>query len=189
MVVCGFLTYQEWNQDSVRSQAKEEGALIARLPVQVQMDGQVVDAQLSDLRVGRQMKSRRPVLCLGDLKFCQECIKASKELSEAMTRCDFLLVPVLCSPSAEDTSALAAAVQDLQFAALPGKDPKGDWAQLCEIQLAQVRSQGLDEAVGQTIIIKKNGRVGTRCLGVPDWKSLTAEVDARVKLGLDTRNI
>ena len=51
---------EEWNQDSVRSQAKEdckhrrlmhagslasirpkEGALIARLPVQVQMDGQV----------------------------------------------------------------------------------------------------------------------------------------------------
>lgn len=189
MVFCGFLTYQEWNQDSVRSQAKEEGALIARLPVQVPTDGEVVDVQLSDLRVGRRMKSRRPVLCLGNLKFCQDCIDASMAVQEAMIRTDFLLVPVLCNPSEDDAPALAAAVKDLSFVALPGKDPKGDWALLSEIQLAQVRSQGLDEDVGQAIIIKKNGRVGTRFLGVPDWKSLTAEVDARVKLGLDTRNV
>ncbi|CAE7718876.1 unnamed protein product [Symbiodinium sp. CCMP2456] len=189
MVFCGFLTYQEWNQDSVRSQAKEEGALIARLPVQVPIDGEVVDVQLSDLRVGRRMKSRRPVLCLGNLKFCQDCIDASMAVQEAMIRTDFLLVPMLCNPSEDDVPALAAAVKDLSFVALPGKDPKGDWALLSEIQLAQVRSQGLDEDVGQAIIIKKNGRVGTRFLGVPDWKSLTAEVDARVKLGLDTRNV
>ncbi|CAE7835707.1 unnamed protein product [Symbiodinium sp. CCMP2592] len=180
---------KEWNQDSVRSQAKEEGALIARLPVQVPTDGEVVDVQLSDLRVGRRMNSRRPVLCLGNLKFCQDCIDASMEVQEAMVRTDFLLVPVLCNPSDDDVPALAAAVKDLSFVALPGKDPKGDWALLSEIQLAQVRSQGLDEDVGQAIIIKKNGRVGTRFLGVPDWKSLTAEVDARVKLGLDTRNV
>ncbi|CAE7605244.1 eef1aknmt [Symbiodinium natans] len=191
MVFCGFLTYQEWNQDSVRSQAKEEGALIARLPIQVPMDGEakVVEARLSDLRVGRQMKSRRPVLCLGNLQFCRDCISAAMEVQEAMTRCDFLLVPVLYNSSAEDASSLAEAAKDLRFVALPGKDPDGDWAQLSEIQLAQVRSQGLDEAIGQAIIIKKNGRVGTRFLGVPEWKSLTAEVDARVKLGLDTRNV
>jgi len=116
-------------------------------------------------------------------------VDATLEVQEAMKRTDFLLVPVLANPSAEDRSALAEAVKDLSFVALPGEDPKGDWAQLSEIQLAQVRSQGLNEDVGQAIIIKKNGRVGMRSLGVPDWKSLTREVDARTQLGLDTRNV
>ena len=33
---------QEWNNEAVRSQAKEEGALIARLPVSVRVDGKAL---------------------------------------------------------------------------------------------------------------------------------------------------
>lgn len=181
----GFLTYQEWNKDSVRQQAKEEGALIARLPVRASFEGKDVDVKLSDLRSGRQLPPWRPVICLGDQGFCLDCINTSKKVAEAMVRCDFLLIPVL--NTADDKSVLAEAASGLSFVALPQESE--DWELLQEIQLAQVRSQGLDEATGQAIVVKKNGRVGTRFLGVPDWNSLTQEVDARVKIGLDTSNI
>ena len=42
---------------------------------------------------------------------------------------------------------------------------------------------------GLTIILKKNGRVGTRRLGMPDWSGLVADVDARAQAGLDVTNI
>eukprot|EP00435_Cladocopium_sp_Y103_P027781 s2356_g6.t2 len=185
MIFLGFLTYQEWNGESVRSQAKEEGALIARLPVQVNLNGKDVDVKLSDLRNGRQLLPRRPVICIGNEQFCLDCIDASQKVSEAMARCDFLLIPVLSTTNGR--TAVSEAAQGKSFVALP-KDSE-DWQLLQEIQLAQVRSQGLDEATGQAIIVKKNGRVGTRFLGVPDWNSLTQEVDARVQIGLDTDNI
>lgn len=185
MIFFGFLTYQEWNSETVRSQAKEEGALIARLPIQVSLKGKDVDVKLSDLRSGRQLLPRRPVICIGNEQFCLDCIDASQQVGEAMARCDFLLIPVLSTSNGR--TAVADAAKGLSFVALPQES--ADWELLQEIQLAQVRSQGLDEATGQAIIVKKNGRVGTRFLGVPDWKSLTSEVDARVQIGLDTDNI
>lgn len=185
MIFLGFLTYQEWNGESVRSQAKEEGALIARLPVQVNLNGKDVDVKLSDLRNGRQLLPRRPVICIGNEQFCLDCIDASQKVGEAMARCDFLLIPVLSTTNGR--TAISEAAKGKSFVALP-KDSE-DWQLLQEIQLAQVKSQGLDEATGQAIIVKKNGRVGTRFLGVPDWNSLTQEVDARVQIGLDTDNI
>eukprot|EP00434_Breviolum_minutum_P014113 symbB.v1.2.012444.t1/scaffold860.1/size157271/13 len=178
MIFFGFLTYQEWNSET-------EGALIARLPVQVSLNGKDVDVKLSDLRSGRQLLPRRPVICIGNEQFCLDCIDASQEVGEAMARCDFLLIPVLSTSNGR--TSVADAAKGLSFVALPQES--ADWELLQEIQLAQVRSQGLDEATGQAIIVKKNGRVGTRFLGVPDWKSLTSEVDARVQIGLDTDNI
>jgi len=42
---------------------------------------------------------------------------------------------------------------------------------------------------GITIIIKKNGKVGSRRLGVPLWEVLTGDVEQRKELGLDVSNI
>ena len=44
-------------------------------------------------------------------------------------------------------------------------------------------------ARGFTLILKKNGRVGTRRLGLPEWSSLVADVSNRAAAGLDTSNI
>jgi hypothetical protein len=43
--------------------------------------------------------------------------------------------------------------------------------------------------LGVTIIIKKNGKVGTRRFGVPLWESLVDDVAMRSEIGLDIRNI
>lgn len=42
---------------------------------------------------------------------------------------------------------------------------------------------------GITIVIKKNGKVGTRRFGVPIWEALVGDVESRADMGLDVRNI
>ena len=42
---------------------------------------------------------------------------------------------------------------------------------------------------GLTLILKKNGRVGTRRLGTPDWQGLVLDVVGRASGGLDVTNI
>ena len=42
---------------------------------------------------------------------------------------------------------------------------------------------------GLTIVLKKNGRVGTRRLGMPAWDGLLADVAMRKRSGLDVTNI
>lgn len=44
-------------------------------------------------------------------------------------------------------------------------------------------------ARGLTIVLKKNGRVGTRRLGMPDWQGLLADVEGRRRAGMDVVNI
>ena len=42
---------------------------------------------------------------------------------------------------------------------------------------------------GLTLVLKMNGRVGTRRLGTPDYGGLIADVDARGAAGFDITNI
>jgi hypothetical protein len=50
-------------------------------------------------------------------------------------------------------------------------------------QDSSARSRGL------TIVLKKNGRVGTRRLGTPNWANLVADVRQREQAGFDVANI
>ena len=61
---------------------------------------------------------------------------------------------------------------------------------MLEVELDTALSQ--DESApsrGLTLVLKKNGRVGTRRLGCPDWGAMLADVSARRSAGLDTSNI
>ena len=52
-------------------------------------------------------------------------------------------------------------------------------------ELATAVAQNADAAArGFTLILKKNGRVGTRRLGMPSWDGLVQDVDARRAGGL-----
>ena len=42
---------------------------------------------------------------------------------------------------------------------------------------------------GVTIIIKKNGKVGSRRFGVPLWETISDDVENRAAAGLDVSNI
>jgi hypothetical protein len=57
-------------------------------------------------------------------------------------------------------------------------------------ELAMALSQQPDALnKGVTIIINKNGKVGTRRFGVPLWSSLVNDVVSRGDAGLDVTNL
>ena len=66
----------------------------------------------------------------------------------------------------------------------------GEWSAVLRSELSVALSQ-TPEALnkGVTIIVNKNGKVGTRRFGVPIWDSLVADVQSRKENGLDVTNI
>lgn len=66
----------------------------------------------------------------------------------------------------------------------------GGWASALSSELEQASKQ--DASImgrGLTVILKKNGRVGTRRLGMPNWSNLLMDVEGRRRAGLDVVNI
>ena len=64
------------------------------------------------------------------------------------------------------------------------------WQDVLSSELEQAAKQ--DPAImgrGLTIVLKKNGRVGTRRLGMPDWDGLLFDVAERKRSGFDVTNI
>lgn len=184
--LCAFLASQELRTEGARERQREEGALIARLTVSLHGAGGPTLVRLSDLREFRGGRARRPVLCIGGLEFCLACVESSAKVIEAIDKADLLLVPVLSTD--EDRMRLIDAASGLDHVALP---PAGssDWATMCSVQTEKVRSQGMDETRGQVVVIKKNGRVATRFLGVPNWPLIAGGMDTRIAVGLDSTNI
>lgn len=83
-----------------------------------------------------------------------------------------------------------AAVQDASGGWPVALPQPGAWAAALAPELEQAARQ--DATIlqrGLTIILKKNGRVGTRRLGMPDWDALIADVSERKRAGLDVVNI
>lgn len=51
-------------------------------------------------------------------------------------------------------------------------------------------SQGIDPlSDGFSLILKKNGKIGARSKGCPQWGNLVGDVERRREAGLDTTNI
>jgi hypothetical protein len=65
-----------------------------------------------------------------------------------------------------------------------------EWEETVRSELMSALTQipdALDKGI--TIIIKKNGKVGSRRFGVPVWEQITDDVEARTTAGLDITNI
>jgi hypothetical protein len=64
------------------------------------------------------------------------------------------------------------------------------WGEVLEDDIVQAAKQNPTAlARGVAIVLKKNGRVGTRRLGMPDWGSMIQDVVDRKRAGLDVVNI
>ena len=85
---------------------------------------------------------------------------------------------------------LAARFAPLSLA-VPVETDLGAWQTALSQELQNAKTQAGDAAGarGFTILLKKNGRVGTRRLGTPDWENLVLDVASRKAAGLDVKNI
>jgi hypothetical protein len=66
----------------------------------------------------------------------------------------------------------------------------GMWSDALGAELEAANKQDASaQSRGLTIVLKKNGRVGTRRLGTPNWGNLVADVQQREQAGFDVANI
>jgi len=159
------------------------GGSIAALRVRFQGSGERV--KLADLRRGRG-RARRVVLVAASAAGLREAVAAAAPLSAKLVECDLLVVPVTL-PLGGPAADLDAAATALDHIALPAE---GEWKSVIGAECERAVEQGLDpESQGFTIIIKKNGRIGQRIKGLPNYTRLIGDVEERKAKGMDVDNI
>ena len=87
--------------------------------------------------------------------------------------------------------SLASRFESFTALAVPVEADLAQWQTALAEELKNAKTQAGEEAGarGFTVLLKKNGRVGTRRLGTPDWLNLAGDVASRGAAGLDITNI
>ena len=197
----GFLWRQEAKKQEKQLQRIAAGAALASLRVQPlsgEMSGKSI--KLAELRSGRagaddpfDELARRVVVCAAQEASLATCLESARASSRAIAEADLLVVPLLVVGSSIELPPPSMVVSaegggGVEHLALP--QGVGAWQDVFTSEIEQALTQDATSAErGLTLILKKNGRVGTRRLGLPDWPSLVGDVGARAGAGLDTRNI
>ena len=156
--------------------------------------------KLSDLRRDRGLE-KRVVIVAAPKELLKTSLESSIKESKNLVRNDLLICPLMIEKDDNDYKLTASSLTAL----IGNDDDKIDemehlglpiglqaWNSVLKYELnTAVKQVGLDAALekGITIILKKNGKVGTRKFGVPFWSQLTADVEQRKELGLDISNI
>jgi len=199
--IIGYFWRREVVAQDKRMRRIAMGAAIASLRVQLlggKMAGKTV--RLVDLRSGRGADafdddSRRVVVLCAEEEALSASLSKAAAKSSAVSAADLVVVPVLATadsalfdlPKPELVRG-ADGEASVDHLALPlGLE---NWGEVLSEERETAVSQ--DPAImarGFTLILKKNGRVGTRRLGMPDWDSLVGDVSKRAAAGLDTVNI
>ena len=199
MAATGFGLRNENQARESRLARLTQGANIAALRAQVLSDGNAQFVRLADFRTGRG-EARRVVIIVAEEAALKATMADAADSAKAIAAADLLAVPVLLLPGgksrlASPLSLLAESGLASSFGpfslAVPLEADLEAWQTALAQELQNARSQGGDAAGarGFTILLKKNGRVGTRRLGTPDWRNLVEDVASRAAAGLDTTNI
>ena len=156
---------------------------------------------LADLRASRNARyaPRRVIIVAAEEAALAASLAATWPLAGQLVDADFLVVPLVLAPPASGSGGLPAVALP-EASMLSGASGTVDhlglamgteeWQGALEQELRTALSQADDAATrGITLVFKKNGRVGTRRLGTPEWAGLVGDVRAREASGLDVANI
>jgi len=179
-----------------------QGANIAALRAQVLGSGDAQFVRLADFRSGRG-EARRVVLVVAEEAALKASMVEAAAAAPQIAAADFLVVPVLlpgglsrlASPlallSEGGADSLASRFESFTALAVPVEADLAQWQTALAEELKNAKTQAGEEAGarGFTVLLKKNGRVGTRRLGTPDWLNLAGDVASRGAAGLDITNI
>ena len=208
-----------WRRDIVSQQSLlqriEKGGSLARLKLKIEEefsgDEQVV--KLSDLRRDRGIE-KRVIIVAAPRELLKESLRSTASMFAALVQSDVMIVPLAISTSApgseKDGYTLTSISMDSLFesTAAEGTDDEDEaqpppitsyigmpvqmqsWNSVIKGEFRTALEQNPDALEkGITLIIKKNGKVGSRRFGVPIWESITDDIQQRTAAGLDVTNI
>lgn len=201
--VISYLWRRDLKDKDKRLARIKAGGALAALQVKIPDDeGKTMLAKLSDFRRDRGMP-RRVVIVSAPGELLVSSLQSAMAEMENLFMADILIVPVeivkgdaranesfgLRTLGLEDTLGLESeALKEVRHIATPVAFTAWDEVIRRELETALTQTpDALDKGV--TLIIKKNGRVGTRRFGVPLWEGLVDDVSAREGAGLDVSNI
>jgi hypothetical protein len=150
-----------------------------------------VTIPLAAFRRGRGIEKRVVIAAAGrdTITRVLETVTSNSALSKAIGYNDLLVVPVIL-PQCEAPLGLDKDILEQEWIALPaGPGMGGDWKAVLEDEAAQASSQGVDVVKdGFCVVLKKNGRVGTRTKGIY-LENMVGDVLQRKEMGMDVTNI
>lgn len=196
-----------WRRDLSARESKlnriSRGGNLASLKIKISSpEGDEDVVRLSDLRTNRGIE-KRVVIVASKKEQLLSSVQSSLPLSSSLYVNDLMIVPVIIDNTSGAMKVSVASLESLtgQQSTDPSKPPANtqhigipvglsSWNDIIRDELSIALKQQPDAVdKGITIVIKKNGKVGTRRFGVPLWESLVGEVESRKELGLDIRNI
>lgn len=210
----GWLTVRETRARDARLKRIGQGAALANLRV-LPLDGGAKTVKLGELRSrpssrkealleAYDLGARRVILLAASEPTLAASLASARALAPELVECELLVVPLVLRAAAPGAAPRLELPEEAAVAPAAAGEPGdaaptahlalpqglGQWAQVLASELETAAGQEADVATrGLTIVLKKNGRVGTRRLGMPDWAGLVGDVAARVGSGLDTTNI
>ena len=205
--VLGFLYKRELDQQNTRLERIKKGGALAGLKLRAwdSVSESPTVLKLSDLRRDRGFDRRVVIIAAERAQLMQSLESSLMDGSgeDNLAAADIMIVPLLLekgnTSDGEDPFVITNAPleslmpdveepQKLAHVAAPVQLTTWDTVFQSEVQNALKQTPDALER-GITLVIKKNGKVGTRRLGVPIWEALVDDVKSREAAGLDVRNI
>ncbi|CEL92366.1 unnamed protein product [Vitrella brassicaformis CCMP3155] len=204
IAVIAFLWRRDLISQNSRYERISQGAKLAALGLQLQMADDSNVVSLADLR-RRRGREKRVAIVLGGKEAVQRSLDSAVPVSSELLANDLLVVPLVIGQTGDELNAeritdgpRIATLFNLQsdLESREGQPhvalPFGfnQWIDTLQSELVTAEKQKLNPIDdGLLIVIKKNGRVGTRKVGAPIWSSLIQDVERRREAGLDVVNI
>jgi hypothetical protein len=202
LVVLGFLWRNDIQAQDSRLKRATKGAELAALRVRLSnalavarneppesqsstLTANPFSTTLASLRQGRGIEKRVVIAAAGPDKI-QQVVQQAQALNDSLTMNDLLIVPVVL-PQAIAPANLDASNNDFpECLALPIGP---NWQKVVEEEAQEALKQNVDiEKEGFCVVLKKNGRVGTRTRGI-FLQNMVGEVIKRKEAGMDVKNI
>eukprot|EP01038_Epipyxis_sp_PR26KG_P004355 gene4355-6162_t len=204
----GYLWKRELDSQKSLLDRIQKGGSLAGLKVKLTGENGDVVCKLSDLRRDRG-NDKRVVIVAAPKDLLKSSLVSSIEISADLTKNELLIVPLEIiindSNNISDFTLTGTSLNALQSSnESTSESPKpsmvldhigspvalSSWNNVLKREIGVALKQQPDAlSKGVTIIIKKNGKVGTRRFGVPIWEGLVDDVALRSELGMDIRNI
>jgi hypothetical protein len=190
--ISGFLIQRDLSAQRSRLARLETGAQLAALRVRLQMENDEATVSLSDMRRGRG-REKRVVIVAGGSAAVEDCVQSSQARSQELVSSDITVVPLVLDMEGEEIlcsggESFMEGAQRQQHIALPVL--LNNWQDWVQKEAETAIGQGFDPiGEGFAVVLKKNGRVGLRRRGMPDWAEVVGDVSARKEAGLDVTNI
>ena len=206
IVGIGALIKRDLDNQKTRLDRIVKGGALAALPLKIisKETGTPLIVKLSDLRRDRGIE-KRVVIVVAPRELLKTSLDSSISLSGDLDNNDLLVVPLIIDEANSQGEILVNFDNYLVNEVFKSRGEDRDdkkcihlglpveakkWNEVLQKELDNALKQSKDALdKGVTIVIKKNGKVGSRRLGVPIWEQLTDDVQIRKDMGLDTTNI